>query len=195
MNRTHRPPLSNFPRRQHGAVLIISLLLLLVMTLIGITAMQSSTLEEKMAGNMHNRNVALQAAEAALRVAEADIEAMVSTAAFDDSGAYYSDLSTVVPTTQEFSDEATWNDAAVTAGDVIQISGSDAVDGVSRQPVYFIQFIGKTEAGGNPSLGMGPGYGGLNTGDTSSLFRVTVRATGRTAGSQVILRTIYGKAF
>jgi len=56
--------------RQQGAILIVSLLLLLVMTLIGITAMNTTVLEEKMAGNSRQRQLAFQSAEAALRHAE-----------------------------------------------------------------------------------------------------------------------------
>ncbi|MCX7100437.1 MAG: PilX N-terminal domain-containing pilus assembly protein, partial [Methylobacter sp.] len=52
---------------QSGAVLIISLIMLLLLTLIGTTAMQTSTLEEKMAGNLRDRDIAFQAAESALR--------------------------------------------------------------------------------------------------------------------------------
>ncbi|MDN5872575.1 MAG: PilX N-terminal domain-containing pilus assembly protein, partial [Nitrococcus sp.] len=55
---------------QSGAVLVVSLLFLLVMTLIGITAMQGVSLEEKMAGNARGGTLALQAAEAALREGE-----------------------------------------------------------------------------------------------------------------------------
>lgn len=57
-------------RRQNGAVLVISLIFLLVMTLIGVAAMQGVTLEEKMAGNMRSGEIAFQAAEAALREGE-----------------------------------------------------------------------------------------------------------------------------
>lgn len=59
---------------QSGAVLIISLIFLLLMTLIGVTSMQGTTLQERMAGNMRDRDLALQAAEAALRAGEAWIE-------------------------------------------------------------------------------------------------------------------------
>ncbi len=64
---------SNFAY-QSGAVLIISLIMLLLLTLIGTTSMQSTLLEEKMAGNMRQRNLAFQAAEAALRDAEQFIQ-------------------------------------------------------------------------------------------------------------------------
>ncbi len=60
-------------KRQRGSALIFSLVILLIMTLIGITSMSSSTLEEKMAANDRARKVAFQAAESALRDAETTI--------------------------------------------------------------------------------------------------------------------------
>jgi type IV pilus assembly protein PilX len=55
--------------QQKGAVLMISLIVLLLITLIGTAAIQTSTLEEKMAGNLFDKNIAFQAAESALREA------------------------------------------------------------------------------------------------------------------------------
>lgn len=57
-------------RKQDGAALVVSLVILLVMTLIGITAMRSSTLEEKMAGNAQQDQIAFQLAQSALRQGE-----------------------------------------------------------------------------------------------------------------------------
>ena len=71
-------------RYQNGAVLFISLIFLLIMTIIGITAMKTTVLEEKMASNTKNRNLALQAAEAALRAGELQI-ANNSITAFDSA--------------------------------------------------------------------------------------------------------------
>lgn len=56
--------------RQTGSALIISLVILIVMTLIGITAMGSSTLQERMAGNSRDMALSFQAGEAALRGGE-----------------------------------------------------------------------------------------------------------------------------
>lgn len=56
--------------RQHGTALVVALVFLLLMTLIGVTAMQTTTLQERMAGNERDRNLAFQAAEAALRAGE-----------------------------------------------------------------------------------------------------------------------------
>lgn len=52
---------------QEGAVLVVSLIMLLLLTIIGITAMRTVTLEERMAGNLRDRNLANQSAESALR--------------------------------------------------------------------------------------------------------------------------------
>ena len=58
---------------QRGATLAIVLIFLVLVTLIGVTAMTTTTLEEKMAGNLKDQNLAFQAAESALRDAKLDI--------------------------------------------------------------------------------------------------------------------------
>ena len=62
--------ISSSRKDQRGVVLIVSLIFLLVLTLIGVTASQSTILQERMAGNVKDRNMALQASEAALRAGE-----------------------------------------------------------------------------------------------------------------------------
>lgn len=52
--------------RERGAVLIIGLMLLLVMTLIGVTAMQSTTLDEKISANTQYKMLTYQASETGL---------------------------------------------------------------------------------------------------------------------------------
>ena len=50
---------------QQGAVLAVSLIILLVLTILGITAMRSVSMEEKMASNAMSRNTAFSASESA----------------------------------------------------------------------------------------------------------------------------------
>ena len=57
-------------KSQVGAILFISLIILLVMTIIGIAAMSSVSLEGKMANNARNHKIAFQSAESALRAGE-----------------------------------------------------------------------------------------------------------------------------
>jgi len=56
--------------KERGAALIITLLILLIMTLLGITAITTATLQEKMAGNMRDQYMAQQAGDSILREAE-----------------------------------------------------------------------------------------------------------------------------
>lgn len=60
-------------RRQQGVVLVVSLLMLLVLTLIGLAATRSTTLEERMTANQNDATVAFEAAEAALRDGEGQL--------------------------------------------------------------------------------------------------------------------------
>jgi Tfp pilus assembly protein PilX len=57
-------------KKQKGSVLIISLLLLIVMTILAISSMNNTIMEERMAGNLFQRDSAFQAAEGALRAGE-----------------------------------------------------------------------------------------------------------------------------
>lgn len=52
---------------QRGAVLVISLIILLLLTIIGVTSMRGTILEERMAGNLRDRNLSFQAAETGLQ--------------------------------------------------------------------------------------------------------------------------------
>jgi Tfp pilus assembly protein PilX len=61
-------------RRERGVVLVVSLVILLAMTIIGVTSMQTVVSEEKMAGNLRDRAIAFQAAEAGLQVALSWVE-------------------------------------------------------------------------------------------------------------------------
>jgi type IV pilus assembly protein PilX len=62
-------------KNQTGATLIVALVMLLVLTLLAIAAIESSVVEERMAGNTLDRNVTFQAAESALRAGEAIVAA------------------------------------------------------------------------------------------------------------------------
>jgi len=59
---------------QQGSVLIVSLILLLLLTLVGVAGMNMTGLEERMSGNYKDQEMAFQAAEAALVEAENYIE-------------------------------------------------------------------------------------------------------------------------
>ncbi|MBD3641305.1 MAG: PilX protein [Marinobacter sp.] len=54
-------------RGERGATLIVSLIVLLVLTLIGVAGMNTSVMQERMAVNSQNSNRAFQAAESTVR--------------------------------------------------------------------------------------------------------------------------------
>lgn len=56
----------NYPGRQRGIALVVSLLFLLVVTIISVTAARNSTISLKMASNMQDQNNSLQSTEAGL---------------------------------------------------------------------------------------------------------------------------------
>ncbi|QDP72585.1 pilus assembly protein PilZ [Legionella israelensis] len=55
---------------QKGATLAVSLLLLLVITLLGVSAMQVTHMEEKMSSNLQDKLLSFSSAESALRAGE-----------------------------------------------------------------------------------------------------------------------------
>lgn len=59
------------PQRQRGAILLFCLVFLAVLTMMGLSGMESATLEERMSGNMRDHEVAFNAAESALQGGEA----------------------------------------------------------------------------------------------------------------------------
>ncbi|HNQ49699.1 MAG TPA: PilX N-terminal domain-containing pilus assembly protein [Hydrogenophilus thermoluteolus] len=56
--------------KEQGVALIVALVLLVIVTLLGVGAMNTVLLEEKMSGNLSDRATAFQIAEAQLRQAE-----------------------------------------------------------------------------------------------------------------------------
>ena len=66
------------PKKQRGAVLIFALLVLLVMTVLGVSGVGNSVLEERMSGNYQQSHASFQSTEFALRVAETWLTANVT---------------------------------------------------------------------------------------------------------------------
>ena len=60
----------NLRAKQSGAAFVTGLIFLAVLTLLGVSAMKMSIMEERMSGNMRDRMLAMRAAEMGLRYAE-----------------------------------------------------------------------------------------------------------------------------
>lgn len=70
----YRRALSSSNLGQRGISLVIVMIFLVILSVLGVTAMQSSTLGSRIARNEADRTLAFQAAEAALRDGELDIK-------------------------------------------------------------------------------------------------------------------------
>ena len=95
MNTSARPP-ARTASRQQGAALVVGLLLLLVLTLLAISGMNSASLEFIMAGNEQYRSNAFQAAEAG-------IEQSILQANFNPAGGVQALPTTFVTPTDSWS--------------------------------------------------------------------------------------------
>jgi hypothetical protein len=71
--------MNQLAKAQQGAVLLISLILLLLLTVLALTAANRSTLQERMAANSQDANMAFQTAEAG-RVATINAMASINPA-------------------------------------------------------------------------------------------------------------------
>lgn len=83
-------------RRQRGAALIVALVVLVLVTLIAMSGAQRALIDEKAARAARDREVAVQAAEAALRDAMADIETGLRAALFSEAPQGFDDGCTSV---------------------------------------------------------------------------------------------------
>lgn len=178
--------------KQRGATLVISLFILLVLTLLGVSAMQGTFLEEKMTGNMRDQQIALQAAEAAIYVAENYIESITTTGRFDGTNGFLG----VGDPEPDFFDTSTWTDntksSLITYSDLLgsPIPGIDA----ANQPRVVIKHLGDVSGGaGDEGAKNIIGYGGGNTAGTTDGFRITARSSGASGTSQIIIQGHYGR--
>lgn len=67
------------PARQRGVALVIALVVLLILTIIGVSALVSTALEGMMAGNVQEQNRAFQAAEAGIDAALVNPNSYISS--------------------------------------------------------------------------------------------------------------------
>jgi type IV pilus assembly protein PilX len=200
MNRHHTADL----HRQHGAALIVALLILLVLTVLGVTSLQTSSLDEKMAGNSWDQNTAFQSAEAALRDAEARIDTLTSTVDFKGNGTSTNGLYATGGVPSNVFASSFWTGSyklcdanSCGYGAIIGSLDLSQLDS-TVQPRYLIESRGTVSQNtiADP-MNSGLGYGETTGVGVVNTFRVISRGVGRNAAgsTQVILEEYYGKTF
>jgi type IV pilus assembly protein PilX len=180
--------------RQRGVALLVALMFLIVLTLLGLAAIRTTTLEERMAGGSRDYNTALQAAEAALRDAENDLKAtgttvgrIISTTSFPTAfiGTYGCNtvgLCIIDSQYRQLYNTATVNWAGTSTVVYGTYTGAAAINGVAQPPRYVMEFMYFNDGF----------YKGPNNGTSDTYYvRVTARGWGANSQTQVTLQEVF----
>lgn len=187
------------PRQQSGVVLFMSLVMLLIITILGLSSVQTTTLQERMARNARDTNLAFQATEAAIKDAETLVETFSSLTDFgsdprvnpaqcynspsDDAGFYYE---------RGYNCSSNWSGInwSSSAG---FITAATEIAGVAEQPKYIVEHV-KTVIADEDRLNLD--NIGQDTGSgRAQIFRITVFGTGGTDTAHVMIQSTYGRRF
>jgi len=183
-------------QKQEGIVLFMSLVMLLLLTVLGVSSIQTTSLQQRMARNANDGNLAFQAAELALMDGENLLQALNSQIAFGDPGApgtlgpneangyYFEEEPGVAPN---------WMEAGVWTGATGFRVSETVMTGVNGQPRYIVEHV-KTVISGADTLNLdniGQDIGGGRT----EIFRVTARGTGATGTALAMIQGTYGRRF
>lgn len=162
--------------RQAGVTLVVSLIFLLLLTILGVTAMSTNALQEKMAGNMRDKDVAFQATESALRAAEINMQQIGSAAGGKEPLADASGSGGIWLTSNTYVTDNSW-------WPTNSLPTPNSVTGVS-QPRYLLEqlaFVADSPA-------VTSGYG---TPAGVYYYRLTGRGNGITNLSEAMLQETY----
>jgi type IV pilus assembly protein PilX len=177
-----RKNFSKSSRYQRGAVLVVSMLMLLVMTILGVAAMQMTRFEERMAGNSRDINIAFQGAEAGLRDGEQRIAAMMGSPAYCSTPPCVVYQSEVLPANLRDQTLAWWS----ANGRELGVAGTQEVSDSARDPMVVIEEMTTV----SDSLVIGATGSGSRT-----FFKVTANSAGANAQTEAVLETTYARPF
>ena len=179
----------SFRHKQEGVVLFMSLVMLLIITVLGLSSVQTTSMQERMARNSRDTNLAFQSAESAIQDAETFLETFNSLVDFDaadaaDSGLYYED---------DYDEDTNWSQIDWDSADGSYITANTAIAGVADPSKYIIEHV-KTIVSDVDRLNLN--NIGQDTGSgRAQVFRVTVFGTGGTDTAHVMIQSTYGKVF
>ena len=173
---------------QNGAALITGLIFLVVLTLISLSAMKSTSLEERMAGNARDQDIAFQAAEAGVRNAMNSLKTGLPPASGFvvgcAAGLCENDPTTPVWTTITANNDWTSSKTLAYSGTALTFDGTTQI---ATQPRYIIELITGTSA----PPGESGSVGGGSSGTTVTSYRVTARGWGLTNQTQATVQATF----
>ena len=176
---------------QRGFSLITILLMMVVLAALALGGMNTSILQERMAGNARDKNIALQSAEAALRDAEEDIRKNLGTASGFDTSCTNGlcvppSMAASAATSTPAWKQVTWSGANVRAYG--KYTGAAPLPDVASQPAYIVERLPNLPPGAGDSVNAGG-----PPGESPEVFRITARAVGLRTTTVVMLQSIYVK--
>jgi type IV pilus assembly protein PilX len=174
-----RPQDSAVSRRaQRGMVLYVSLLLLLALTLTGLAVSRNITVDERIAAGQRDRDLAFQAAEAALRDGEGILDS-ASAEDLDVGTDYYSSTDSITWQNADWTD--TSRDIALKT---LPYRGSlDPVP--AHPPRFYIVRTVQADTTSDTSVGAGESLG------PAIVFEVVAKGWGTSANNSVVLESTY----
>jgi len=177
------------PHRQKGAVLVFCLVFLGILTLLGVSSMDSSVMEQRQSGNMQDRSLAFQAAESALKDAEAWLATQSSLPITSTDGT--TDVWVEESMDPDTTDGKYWWDHANINESWWTTNGNALSDvaKVATQPVYVVEQFRSVNEG--QSLAIGTGERTM----PRTFHRITSRATGENAKSEVVLQATFVQTY
>lgn len=171
--------------KQKGFTLIMSLIILTILTILGLSSTQSTRTEVAMAGNMRESDISFQAAEAGLIASEAFIEQQTSTTVFNDLNGLIA-MNTDEP--DYFADDS-WSSVQTAT-----IPFHQTIT-VHTSPKFMLKHLGDRSQNDVARVNIGSGYGKQPPGKTVSTFRATSRGYGQTDRATRMIQSYYGKEF
>lgn len=168
---------------QSGMVLLVALVMVGLMSIIAVAAIRGSNMQEAMAGNLRDRNLAFQSAEAGLRIGEANVEAGATFGDLASGTGFYTDIladgdTSLLPIEWTPSE---WNGRAISAPD-------NSVPGVIKQPQIVHEEL---DVSGVVNIGGAVDFESMGGSTSYRFYRITSRATGLTENTQVILQSTF----
>lgn len=159
-----------------------ALLLLVVMTILALSVMQMSRVQERMVGNTRDLNVAFEAAEAAVRNGEALVHQQV-TAPVDCSSApckfwVKGSLPDIANQSADW-----WTSNATAFAD----PAGKAMSAVKNNPSYVIEHLGFVRTDGGVETSVEPAG--------RDFYEVTGRSTGASGLANTVVQTTFARKF
>jgi len=173
-------------KQQQGAVLIIGLIMLLLLTVIGMSSIRGTDLQERMAGNARDHNLAFQATEAAVRSAENYLSG-ASISAYSNGAGYHKDLTG--PTSPILWSPQDWGTGEVVGTKEVVKIADNTLKGISEQPKYVIEQLEVTIAPGN--YGSAVDQQSVDSMSEREVYRITARGLGGTKDSEALIQTTF----